>query len=343
MDIICSVGPKFNSSKDIKDYYDAGMTMTRFNFSHADYEKYGNLMKEIKINYPNVSIIQDLQGNKLRVSEHFNKEIKIFKNEKIIFMLEKDYTKLMLKKTNLQYRIIPVAYEGSIKDLTNVKYIFMKDATMRFKVLDINKEYILTITECGGIIRARKGINAPGIKRDGLSLTKKDKKDIKFGLKQGVDIICLSYVTSSNNIIELRRYLDSLNINTDNLKIWAKIECNEGYLNFNDILKVSDGIVLGRGDLKGEVPIDKIPIIEDKLINIMKKNNKPFVIATYILDSMAKSLVPSISEVNDIYKYSLNKVNGLMLSTELTRAKNPVYLLRYLNNLLKKMKDILEK
>ena len=178
---------------------------------------------------------------------------------------------------------------------------------------------------------------------DGLSLTKKDKKDIKFGLKQGVDIICLSYVTSSNNIIELRRYLDSLNINTDNLKIWAKIECNEGYLNFNDILKVSDGIILGRGDLKGEVPIDKIPIIEDKLINIMKKNNKPFVIATYIFDSMAKSLVPSISEVNDIYKYSLNKVNGLMLSTELTRAKNPVYLLRYLNNLLKKLKDILEK
>ncbi|MBE6050985.1 MAG: pyruvate kinase [Clostridium sp.] len=335
MDIICSIGPKIHTLNHIKDYYEAGMTMARFNFSHVDYEKFGYLIEGIKNNYSNVSIIQDLQGNKIRVSKSFGKEKKIYKGEKAIFCLENRFQSL-LDNPKLNYKIIPIFYEGNLADFKYVKYIFMKDATMRFQVIKKTNNYILTLTESGGIIRGEKGINAPGLIRSDLKLTNKDKEDIKFGIEKGVDVICLSYVTSSNNMVELKKYLQSLNTNTDNIKLWAKIECKEAILNFNNILEECDGIMLGRGDLKGEVPISKIPSIENKIISKMKRDSKPLIIGTYVLDSMSKSEIPSIAEVNDIYRYFLNKVDGLMLSTELTVSNNPIRIVKSLCNLLKK-------
>lgn len=339
MDLICSIGPTVNTLDDIHKYFKAGMTIPRFNFSHVDYMKFDKLITGIKEYYPEMKILQDLQGNKLRISKLYKREIRVNNGDKVIFCLEDKYNKLLKKERIEKVKVIPISYEGDLYDLDNVDIIYMKDATMSFEISEHKKEYICGVTERGGMLRAEKGINAPGIIRENLKLTKKDKNDILWGIKRGVNIICLSYVTSSKDIIEVREYIKKCKIynnNSNTIKVWAKIECLEGLNNFEEILNVSDGIILGRGDLKSEAPIDDIPIIQENLIIRMKKSKKKFIIATYILDSMKKSIVPSLAEINDIYNFTKHKVDGFMLSTEITMAKDPIGLINYLNNLLNK-------
>ncbi|HAK42418.1 MAG TPA: pyruvate kinase, partial [Clostridium sp.] len=147
--------------------------------------------------------------------------------------------------------------------------------------------------------------------RTSMTLTMKDKNDIEFGLLNGVDTICLSYVTSESDIIELKEYINKVKKHNPQInmpKIWAKIECKEGILNFDSILKVVDGIMLGRGDLLSELDIIEIPFVQDEIIRKMKAKNKELIIATYVLDSMRSSFSPRISEVDDLYNFIKNKV-----------------------------------
>lgn len=333
MELICSIGPSVRDIDDIKRFVQAGMTMPRFNFSHIDYEKFETLMNQIHIEFPNMKILQDLQGNKLRISKLFIGEYKVNINEQVIFCLEKDFKHLYEKNRYKNIRIIPIMYYGSLSDFKNVKEVYMKDATMKFKIIDKGSLYIKAITVKGGILRAEKGINAPELIRDNLYLTSKDKHDIEIGIKNNIDFICLSYVTKADEIIELKKYVKTLVklYKSKVPKIWAKIECKEGISNFEEILKVSDGIMLGRGDLKAEIPIEDIPYEEEKIITRMKKSRKKLIVATYILESMRRQDTPTISEANDIYKFIKNNVDGLMLSTEVAVARQPITVIRYLN------------
>ncbi len=385
MELICSIGPTVRDIEDIKRFAQAGMTIPRFNFSHIDYEKFETLIKEIHIEYPNMKILQDLQGNKLRISKLFTGEYKVNIKEEVIFCLEKDFKKfyeknrykniriipimyygslddfknvkeLFMKDATMKFkiieknslyikavtikniRIIPIMYYGSLDDFKNVKELFMKDATMKFKIIEKNSLYIKAVTIKGGILRAEKGVNAPELIRDNLHLTEKDKFDIEIGVKNNIDYICLSYVTKADDILELKKYIKNLVklYNSRTPKIWAKIECKEGIENFEDILKVSDGIMLGRGDLKAEIPIEEIPYEEGKIINRMKKSKKKLIVATYILESMRRQDTPTISEANDIYKYIKNSVDGLMLSTEVTVSREPITVIKCLSSFYNK-------
>ena len=338
MDLICSIGPTVKNIEDIKKFVQAGMTMPRFNFSHIDYDKFKTLINEIHIEFPNMKILQDLKGNKLRISKLFVGEYKVNINDRVIFCLEKDYKDLYEKNRYKNIKIIPIIYYGSLTDFINVKELYMKDATMRFKIIKKGSLYIQAITIKGGILRAEKGINAPGLIRDKLSLTSKDKQDIEIGIQNNIDFICLSYVTKADDIIELKQYVNALvkHYKSKSPKVWAKIECREGIDNFEEILKVSDGIMLGRGDLKAEIPIEDTPYVEEKIITRMKKSKKKLIVATYILESMRRQDTPTISEVNDIYKFIKNNVDGLMLSTEVAVTREPVMVIRCLNNLYSK-------
>lgn len=338
MEIICSIGPTVKDIEDIKNFVQAGMTIPRFNFSHIDYEKFETLINKIHIEFPNIKILQDLQGNKLRISKFFNGEHKVNVKEEVIFCLEKDFKYLNEKNKYKSIKIIPIMYYGTLDDFKNVKELFMKDATMKFKIIEKSPLYIKAITIKGGILRAEKGINAPDLIRDKLYLTSKDKVDIEIGIRNNIDFICLSYVTKADDIVELKNYVKILVklYNSKIPKIWAKIECKEGIENFEEILKVSDGIMLGRGDLKAEIPIENIPYEEEKIILRMKKSKKKLIVATYILESMRRQDTPTISEVNDIYKYIKNSVDGLMLSTEVAVSRDPISVIRCLNKFYNK-------
>lgn len=336
MDIICSIGPNVKDIVDIDDFVSAGMTIPRFNFSHVDYEKFEELVKGIREKYPEMKIMQDLQGNKLRISKQYIGENKINPKQEVIFCLEDSYKNILTNNYSNKNRIIPISYTGVLEDFRDVEDIYMKDTTMIFKIIDKHLKYFKAETVRGGILRAEKGINAPGLNRKELKLTEKDKKDIEIGIINNIDIISLSYVTSSRDIKELKEYIKSIIKKYEDKKmpkIWAKVECREALGNFDDILKVSDGIVLGRGDLKSEIPIEEFPYEEEKVIVRMKKSSKKLIVATHILESMVRESIPRISEVNDIYKYIKNKVDGLMLSTEVAISRDPINVIAFLEKL----------
>lgn len=332
MQLVCTIGPKVKNMDDIKLYIQNGMTIPRFNFAHADYEKFDMFLKELR-GLSNIKyIMQDLQGNKLRVSKKFKGECKILRGTKVAFCLDKDYEELYSKE--LKHILVPISYEGNFSDFNKVKHIYMKDATMKFKVLRLKSNYISTLTLSGGIFRAEKSINAPGLDRSNLSLTNKDKSDLEWGISRGVNIISLSYASKKNDILEVRKAINEIKHKykiKNRIKLYSKIECKEGYENFEDILKLSDGIVLGRGDLKGEVSIIDIPVIQETIINRMKRSKKNLFIATYLLNNMSKFSTPSIGEIDDIYRFVQNKVDGLVLCTELAISNRPSKVISALN------------
>jgi pyruvate kinase len=339
MDILCSIGANVDNIHHISKMIEAGMDIPRFNFSHANYDKVEELIKDIKDRYPDIPIFQDLQGNKLRVGKEFERSIKVHRGEIIYFSTEEFHRK---HKNNRKYTIVPISFDGKLSDLAKVKVIYMKDATMEFKVLGKNENAIKTEVVIGGVIRAEKGLNAPGMERSHLGLTSKDKNDAIWGVEHGVDIICLSYVTCAQNIMELKDLLKQLKKykKFKMPKIWSKIECREAIENFEEILKVSDGIMIGRGDLIAEVDMIEVPIIQDRIIKKMKKSTKKLVIATYVLDSLKRNTTPMLSEVNDIYNFMKEKVDGFMLAGEVTFGNNPLKTIELFKNIINQYDNI---
>jgi pyruvate kinase len=335
MKIICSSGPKVSTTEVIHKFYNAGMDIIRFNFSHVDYDTTKNLINYSRKNLPGLKILQDLQGVKLRVSEKYNRiERKVLPGQELLFCSENEY----LTVKSAFPHIIPIHFDGKFSSLLTVKTIFMKDATMKFHVKETQNNLIKTTVERGGIIRARKALNAPGMDRTQIQLTEKDKRDLKWGLNHSIDIVCLSFVCSNEQIKELKKFIrKEIGKNKSTLpKIWAKIETKEGFDNFTSILKNVDGIMLGRGDLAPEVGLYNVPEIQSVLLKKMKNNKKDFVIATQILGSMTQNPIPSRSELNDIYTCIKNKVTGFMLTSETGIGKYPVLAINTLKEMINK-------
>lgn len=236
---------------------------------------------------------------------------------------------------------IPIYFEGEFSYLKGAEHILMKDATMEFKIEGMdnqNNPLIKTRVIKGGIIRARKAINFPGMDRSRLNLTTKDKHDILWGLERSVDIICLSFVCSAAEVKRAKNFIQTQGGRTKkNMpKIWAKIETKEGVDNFGSILKEVDGIMLGRGDLAPEVGIFEVPEIQANLVKKMKSIPKDFVIATQVLESMVRNPTPNRAELNDIYYCLENNVSGFMLAAETGVGKYPILAVETLKKMIER-------
>jgi pyruvate kinase len=339
MKIVCSIGPNVKTLSDLDKFVDSGMNSMRLNFSHIEYEKAKEQIKYMKEKHPHISIIQDLQGNKLRVSTLFNGQLRVNTGEIVYFCSEK-FLKENLRHSGI-HTLIPISFQGEFSWLTKCEKILMKDGTMKFKIIGKlkNKEALKAEVILGGMVRGEKGLNAPGMDRTDMTLTMKDKRDIEFGLLNGVDTICLSYVTRESDIIELKEYIKKLKMYNPQIsmpRIWAKIECREGVLNFDSILKSVDGIMLGRGDLLSELDIMEIPFVQDEIIRKMKSKNKELIIATYVLDSMRNSHNAKIPELDDLYSFIKNKVDGVMLAGEVGVGKNPLQVIKFTKEFIEK-------
>lgn len=344
MKIVCSIGPNVKNNQCFDKLVESGMDIMRINFSHINYVNTKAYIKYVKENFKNINIVGDLQGNKLRVSKLFNEQKKVFPKEKVFFCDEEFYVN---NKSIIEDKIIiPIAFQGEFSSICKVDKILMKDGTMEFKVLETGKNNNILKAEVirGGIIRKEKGINVPLMNRSSLKLTAKDKNDIIFSLENNLDIICLSYVTKGEDIRELKAFLNEVIKNNNNYtypKIWAKIECRDGVNNFKEILDLVDGIIIGRGDLYSEVELYEIPIIQENIINAMKYSEKELIIATYVMNSMKNSKKPTIPEIDDIYNFIKNKVDGIMLAGEITIGKYPYDTINITRKLIKEFSNII--
>ena len=338
MFLIATVGPNTKDKKILKDIIKSGANSLRLNFSHGDLYDFERIIDISRGLNENINIMQDLCGRKIRVSNLLSKVIKIYNKEDIIFCGEDIYK--VLKDKIKTIKIIPLNVKSELLNYKSLKSISMKDNTMQFKIISISEHGILTKVTKGGIVRAGKGCNIKGFSRSKIPLSDKDKEDLDWGIKNRVDIICQSFVEDSKDIEEVKDYILN-NSNKDyKPRIWAKIETLKGIKNIDKILSVVDGIVIGRGDLIPETSIVTTPIYEDKIVTKISKTDKDIIIATHVLESIGNGRNPEISEVESIYNYIKNGVNGFLLAGETSVSKMPIETVRFLSKVLNKYERI---
>ena len=332
--IVCTIGPACQDIKILEQMILAGMNVARLNFSHGNHKSHGKMIKNIrkiakKIGEP-VAIIQDLQGPRIRLGELPSAGIELKKGDKIWFDTS-------IKK--YQKSIIPIDFSKLADFVAKGHRILINDGKIEVKVLLVQKNKIKAEVVYGGKIESHKGINVPDTKLDISVLSQKDKKDVKFGIEQGVDFMAMSFVTGVDDILDLKFLIkgyevDLKKISEQPIKIIAKIERKEAVENIDEILEVVDAIMIARGDLGIEIPAQKVPLIQKDLIDRSLLLAKPVIVATQMLDSMQNSPRPTRAEVSDVSNAVIDHSDAVMLSNETASGLFPVESVAMMNSII---------
>ena len=314
--IVATVGPACSSYEKLLELVIAGVNVFRLNFSHGAYDDklaIINHIKEINRTQPfNIAILGDLQGPKLRVGELENGKIElkdgntfIFTTEKIIGTSEKIY----------------VSYPNLAQDVKVGERIFLDDGKMELKAEKIlnDKEILVSVT-LGGILTPKKGVNLPDSALTMPSLTEKDLADLDFIIANELDWVALSFVRKANDIIDLKKRIKEQN---SKIKVISKIEMPEALNNIRDIIVESDGVMIARGDLGVEVPVEQVPMIQKEIIRRCMRRAKPVIVATQMMESMMERTKPNRSEVTDVANAVLEGADAVMLSGETAMGEYP--------------------
>lgn len=311
--IIATVGPATNSYEGVYGLIKAGANGLRLNFSHGTHEE-----REIQIQWIRkasaeigkpVAIIEDLQGPKVRVGD-FEGIINIAKNEQLRFAYKSDY-----EKTG----VIPTQYDLA-KHMKRGERLFLYDGKIRTTVTSVVDGIVYARAENSGILIKRKGINLPDTDFGGDIITAKDRDDIAWGSERDIDYMALSFVQTANDILHLKRLLKNLG---SEAKVIAKIETPAATKNLEEIMQVSDAVMVARGDLALEVSPEAVPIIQRKIISLGLQYNKPTIVATQMLATMTEEPEPTRAEVSDVATAVLVGSDAVMLSDETANGKYP--------------------
>ena len=326
--IIATIGPSIVYKPILRDVIEAGVNTLRFNFSHGNFKEFEETLKCAREIKSDIHILQDLSGTKIRVSDKLNYIMKLYNNEEIFFCGEDKY-----EGRSTSGKVIPLNVSSNLLRNENFKEISMKDNTMRFKVIKIQENFIKVKVLRGGIVRPGKGCNIKGLTREKISLSLKDMEDLRWGIKNGVDFICQSFVEDESNIRDIKNFIKNIGaINTP--KILAKIETPLGVKNVKNILKEVDGIVIGRGDLIPEGSLIKTPIYEEAIYNEVIKAGGLIIIGTHLLNSMKVGQNPQLPEVESIYNHIKKGAGGFLLAGETSIGKAPIKTVKFLKSLV---------
>ncbi|MCE9500217.1 MAG: pyruvate kinase [Leptospira sp.] len=314
--IICTIGPASADSEVIRGLANAGMNIARLNMSHGDHKFHGDIIKKIKnlnrdLKYP-IAIMLDTQGPEIRTGE-VQAELDLKVGETFTFHV--------IPGRESEEKSVFVNYTDIVNDLKVGDRVTVDNGLINLVVLEkFEKELVCRVVD-GGKLGSRKHINLPGIRVNMPSITPKDQKDILFGLAEDIDFIALSFVRSPDDVIQLRKIIDDHNGHT---QIIAKIEDQEGVKNFKEIITVSDGVMVARGDLGVEVEIEELPIIQRKIIKECTMQGRRVIVATHLLESMIHNPSPTRAEVTDVANAVYEEVDAIMLSGETASGKYPV-------------------
>lgn len=329
MHIIATIGPKTTDKWVLKEIIGQGVDIIRLNFSHFREEEFKYVIKTVKTLDENISILADLCGKKIRISEKLDSIIKVYNGEDVFFCGEDLYDVIDLKSIK-DMKVIPLNISAKALSNQEIDKISMKDDTMKFSVKESKNGILKVEVISGGIIRQGKGCNIPALKRESISLTEKDKRDITWAISEGVDIICQSYVENINDILEVKNYIKNYTKGKSPI-IWAKVETPEGIRCLENFYQEVEGIVIGRGDLLPESGILDAVHFEYEALDILLKNNKKAIMATHLLSSMARGKRALLPEVESIYNFIKIGVSGFMLAGETTIGKAPIKTVQFLN------------
>jgi len=331
--IIATLGPSTDNKTILKKMIFSGLDVVRLNFSHGtieEHKKRVELIKEINKKYRrSIKIMQDLEGYRIRIGI-LKKEIELKKNQ-IIYLTQN-------QNTNINE--IYFDYKGSLDGIKKGNLLFIDDGKIVLEVKNKEKKKLKLKVLIGGILKSRKGINIPDAELEFENFTKKDREDIQFAIEEHLDYIAQSFVNEAKDITMIKEILKKEKYSC---KVFAKIESKKSLLNIDEIIKVSDGIIIARGDLGICVPIYKIPIIQKEIIKKAKILNKPTVVATQMLDSMTENQLPTRAEVSDVANAILDGANYLLLSSETAVGKYPDKTIKIMNEIIKQTEDYQKK
>jgi len=315
--IVCTIGPASESLEMMKKLIEAGMNVARLNFSHGDFEEHGNRIKNIrqasKELGKTVAILLDTKGPEIRIGKLKEEPIELVENEYLTLTTEE----ILGDKDRIH-----VTYKNLPNDVTVGSTILIDDGLIGLTVVDIQGTEIKCRIVNGGQIKGRKGVNVPGVKISLPGITDKDAADIVFGIEQGIDFIAASFVRKASDVLEIRELLEKHN--ASHIQIISKIENQEGVDNLDEILEVSDGLMVARGDLGVEIPAEEVPLVQKLMIEKCNLVGKPVITATQMLDSMQRNPRPTRAEASDVANAIFDGTDAIMLSGETAAGKYPV-------------------
>jgi len=325
--ILATIGPASDSREVIEELIKAGVDLFRLNFSHGNHDYHYKILKNIreaekKLN-KHVGILQDICGPKIRVQK-LKEDFLLKKGDKILFSRDS----IEGKKIDQGKYILSINQPEVLDLVKEGEYIYLYDGNIKTKVIKIGKE-IETVVENEGKLSSNKGVNFPNTILNLEIITEKDKKDLEWGAKHGVDFVALSFVQNEKDVEKGKKLLKKYK---SKAQVIAKIEKFDAVMNIDKILKVSDAVMVARGDLGIEVPYYKVPSIQKRIIRKANAASKPVITATQMLLSMAEKEMATRAEISDVANAVLDGTDAVMLSEESAIGKNPVNVVKVMSN-----------
>lgn len=325
--IVCTLGPATNSAKKVVELIKSGMNIVRLNFSHGTHEDHKELIHIIRkvaseLKSP-LAILQDLQGPKLRVGKMENGSIELKEGNAI---------KIITSEVLGNERIISTTYKNLAKDLKPGDNILLDDGLIKLQVSETGEKSVTCKIIEGGILSDHKGMNLPGVAISQPSLTEKDHKDLLFGINNDVDFIAISFVRSPEDVIQVKKIIAD---HKKEIMVISKLEKPEAIQHLDKIMEITDGVMIARGDLGVEVPLEKVPSLQKQIILAAIRLGKPVITATQMLESMRQFSRPTRAEVSDVANAIYDGTDAVMLSAETATGKFPVETVQTMDKIIR--------
>lgn len=328
--IVCTIGPASENKEVFKQLVLNGLNVARLNFSHGSHEEHRErieMIKEVReeLNEP-VAILLDTKGPEIRTGKFKDPEVELKEGQKFT---------VTTRDVLGDHSICSVSYKGLANDVKPGDTILIDDGLVGLRVENIVDGTDIECTvENAGVVKNNKGVNVPGVKINLPAITEKDISDIKFGIEMDIDFIAASFVRKAADVLAIREILEAEN--ADHIQIISKIENQEGMDNLDEIIEVSDGLMVARGDLGVEIPTEEIPLAQKEMIKKCNKAGKPVITATQMLDSMIRNPRPTRAEVTDVANAIFDGTDAIMLSGETAAGKYPIDAVKVMANIAKR-------
>lgn len=333
--IVCTLGPATDSYDQIKALVEAGMDIARLNLSHGTYaeheERYQRVRKASDETGRSVGILADLQGPKIRLGR--------FREGPVLLERGDEFT-ITVEDHEGDRHTCGTTYKGLANDVTTGERILVDDGRVTLEVTAIDGPRVHTRVIEGGMVSDHKGLNLPGVAVSVPALSEKDIEDLRWALRTGADVIALSFVRSGRDIEDVHRVMDE---EDRRLPVIAKIEKPQAVDNIDEIVAAFDGIMVARGDLGVEMPLEQVPIVQKRAVKLAKRNAKPVIVATQMLDSMIDNSRPTRAEASDVANAVIDGTDAVMLSGETSVGKYPVETVKTMSRIVEAAEDILAK
>lgn len=327
--IVATIGPASRNKETLTELVKAGANVFRMNFSHGthdDHKMVIDMLNEVNEELgTNVCLLQDLQGPKIRCGMVENDGVDIRPGDSLIITTEE-----VLGNSQR----VSTVYKEIVNDVKPGDKILIDDGNVELEVKEVNDTEVHTTIIHGGSLKSRKGINLPDSKVSAPSLTDKDIEDLEFGMLFDIEWVALSFVRSASDIHELRRRLDEKGVNS---KIVAKIEKPEAIEHIDEIIAATDAIMVARGDLGVEIPMERVPLEQKRMVKKCGRLGKPVIIATQMMESMIKNPRPTRAETNDVANAIMDGADAVMLSAESASGDFPVEAVQSMSKIIKEV------